>query len=299
MRYIGLVVLTAVLVALAGATGEAQVPEDPTADPQAERAARDALEAFITRWNSGDDRELRQAMHFPFVTLAPGGALAIASEPDDFSAGFDGLRSGEGWRRSSFDFDSYTVRRSSPNKVHLEIDFARYGADGSAYSQSRVFYIVTREDGRWALKLRGRAAPPEPLSDIERTRIVEEARQTVLDFFTAFNAGDAQGTVDTLNHPHLFMTADGGFSVVQTTAGGPRPNFTQMRQRENWHMSTIDALEASVVTPDRVHFEITFTRWHPDGTRYWTVPAVWIVTRSGEDWGIQVRSLMPATFDDR
>ena len=44
---------------------------------------------------------------------------------------------------------------------------------------------------------------------------------------------------------------------------------------------------------------MTFTRWHLDGTRYWTVPALWIVTRAGDHWGIQVRSLLPATFDAR
>ena len=87
--------------------------------------------------------------------------------------------------------------------------------------------------------------------------------------------------------------------MAQDADDGPRPNFDQMRQRENWHMSTIDALEASIVTPDKVHFELTFTRWHPDGTRYWTVPALWVVTRAGDHWGIQVRSLMPATLDAR
>ena len=64
-------------------------------------------------------------------------------------------------------------------------------------------------------------------------------------------------------------------------------------------MSTIDALEASVVTRDKVHFELTFTRWHHGRTRYWTVPALWIVTRAGDHWGIQVRSLMSATLDAR
>ena len=94
-------------------------------------------------------------------------------------------------------------------------------------------------------------------------------------------------------------TAGGGFSVAEDASDGPRPNFEQMRQRENWHVSTIDALEASIVTRNKVHFELTFTRWHPDGTRYWTVPALWMVTRAGDHWGIQVRSLMPATFDAR
>jgi ketosteroid isomerase-like protein len=128
---------------------------------------------------------------------------------------------------------------------------------------------------------------------------VSGARQAVLDFFTAFNAGDADGTIETLNHPHIFMAPGGGFLLSEDASEGPRPNFEQMRQRENWHMSIIDALEASIVTRDKVHVELTFTRWHPDGTRYWTVPALWIVTRAGDHWGIQVRSLMPATFDQR
>ena len=47
---------------------------------------------------------------------------------------------------------------------------------------------------------------------------------------------------------------------------------------------------------DKVHFDLVFSRWHPDGTRYLTIPALWIMTRSGDHWGIQLRSLMPATL---
>ncbi len=85
----------------------------------------------------------------------------------------------------------------------------------------------------------------------------------MLDFFIAFNTGDVDGTVATLNHPHLFMTAGGGFSVAESPGDGPRPDFDRMRRDENWHMSTIDALEASTVTRNKVHFELTFSRWHP------------------------------------
>lgn len=277
----------------------AQVREADVRDSAAEAAARQALERFITRWNSGDDVQLRDAMHFPFVSVTESGSVVIDIEPDDFTAGFEQMRSGRGWTRSAFDFDSFTVIKSSPEKVHAEIDFARYGADGSAYLRSRVFYIVTKEDERWAVKLRTRAAPAEALSDQERDEIVRGGRQAVLDFFTAFNAGDSEGSVRTLHHPHLFLTANGGFAIAENAADGPRPDFDQMRGTENWHVSTIDAIDASVVTPNKVHFELRFTRWHPDGTRYWTVPALWIVTRAGDQWGIQVRSLMPATFDAR
>ncbi len=281
-----------------GATGGAQVRDADARDAAAEAAAKQALDAFLTEWNTADDANLRQALHFPFVSVPGGGALVIDSRPEDFLQGFDQMQAGEGWHRSSFDFDSYTVVKSSPDKVHAEIGFSRYRADGTRYLSSRVFYILTKRDDRWGVQLRTGAASPADLDTDERAEIVSRARQAVLDFFTAFNAGDADGTLETLNYPHIFMTA-GRFAVAEDAGDGPRPNFDQMRQRENWHMSTIDALNASIVTRNKVHMELTFTRWHPNGTRYWTVPALWIVTRAGEHWGIQVRSLMPATFDAR
>ncbi len=291
--------ILAVGILAAGSSGLAQTRDAETRDASAETAARAALENFITQWNTADDANLHLAMHFPFVTVPGGGALLVDARPEDFSAGFDDMRTREGWSRSSFDFDSLMVVRSSPDKVHAEIGFSRYGADGAAYRTSRVFYIVTRRDGRWGVQLRTPAAEPDDLGGAERVEIVSAARQAVLDFFTAFNAGDADGAVATVNHPHLFMTPDGGFSVATSPADGPRPDFDRMRRDEDWHMSTIDALEPSIVTRNKVHFELTFSRWRPDGTRYWTVPALWIVTRAGNHWGIQVRSLMPATFDAR
>ena len=298
MQRPGLLGIATVLACVAqGTLGGAQVQDADVRDAAAEAAAKQALERFITEWNTADDANLRQILHFPFVSVARGGVLDIDSRLEDFSQGFDQLRA-NGWHRSSFDFDAYAVVKSSPEKVHAEVGFSRYGADGTAYLSSRVFYILTKRDGRWGVQLRTVAASPADLDADERAEIVSGARQAVLDFFTAFNAGDAEGTLETLNYPHIFMTA-GRFLVAEDAGDGPRPNFDQMRQRENWHMSTIDALEASIVTRNQVHMEVAFTRWHPNGTRYWTVPALWIVTRAGDHWGIQVRSLMPATFDAR
>ena len=287
-----------------GAIGAAQVRDaivrDAVArDAGAEAAAERALQTFITQWNTADNANLRGAINFPFVTVPGGGALLLDRRAEDFSQDFEQMRSGQGWSRSSFDFDSYTVVKSSPDKVHAEIGFSRYRADGTTYMTSRVFYILTKQDDHWGVQVRTVAVSPADLDANERAEIVSGARQAVLDFFTAFNAGDAEGTIETINYPHIFMTAGGGFLAAQDASDGPLPNFDQMRQRENWHVSTIDALEASIVTRDKVHLELTFTRWHPDGTRYWTVPALWIVTRAGDHWGIQLRSLMPATCDAR
>ena len=223
--------------------GAAQTRDAEAGAEAAETAARRALEAFITQWNTADDANLRRAMHFPFATVPGGGALIVNDRPEDFSAGFGQMRAREGWSRSSFDFDSYTVVGSSPEKVHAAIGFSRYGADGTAYRTSRVFYIVTRRDDGWAIQLRAPAGEPDDLDPDKRAEIVAGARRAVLDFFTAFNTGDVDGTVATLNHPHLFMTPGGGFSVAESPGDGPRPDFDRMRRDEGWHVSTIDALE--------------------------------------------------------
>ena len=144
-----------VLLAAAGAAAQAC--------PDAE--ARRARERSIERWNTGDEVQLRDAMHFPFATVAGGGVLVVNAEPGDFQAGFQGLRENEGWDRSLFHFDSFTVLRSSADKVHVEIAYSRLRADGTVYRQSRVFYIVTREGGRWAIKVRAPARPLGPLGE--------------------------------------------------------------------------------------------------------------------------------------
>ena len=223
------------VVAVSGLIGVAQVRTTQTTDATAEGAARETLEAFITEWNTAEDANVRQVLNFPFVSVLGVDAPVIDPSPEDFSQGFDQLRDREGWSHSSFDFDSFTVVKSSPDKVHAEIDFSRYRADGTAYLNSRVFYILTKRDDHWGIQLRTRAGFRSDLEERERAEIVTAARQAVLDFFTAFNAGDADRTVETLNHPHIFMTAGGGFGVAEDVVDGPRPDFDGMRQREDWH----------------------------------------------------------------
>ncbi|MCH8333535.1 hypothetical protein IIC65_06335 [Candidatus Sumerlaeota bacterium] len=265
----------------------------------AEASAKKAIETFMTAWNTGEDSNLRKTMNFPFVSFG-GGAVRVAAEPEDFSQGFDRMREREGWARSTFDFDTYEVFLSSAEKVHCRIDFARYKSDGARYLTGTVMYIVTKRDGHWGVQLRTSGGSAQGLGAAQRAEAIRGARQAALDFMAAFNAGDTDATTRPLNYPHLFMTMGGGFTVAEDAShGSVRPNFERMRERENWHVSTFDSIEASIVTPNKVHLEITFSRWHPDGTRYWTIPALWVATRVGDHWGIQLRSLMPATFDQR
>ena len=293
MRRTGsLTTAVAILVLLPGSLANAQ-------NHAAETAAKKSLESFIAAWNTGDDTKLRGTMNFPFVTFAAGQALTIVEKAEDFSQGFDRMRQREGWARSSFDFDSFAVITSSAEKVHCEIGFSRYRANGTKYFTGRVMYVVTNKDGHWGPQLRTAGSPVTRLSVEKRAELLDAARRAALDFMTAFNAADTEAATRPLNYPHLFMISGGAIAIAKDSSHrSVRPNFDRMRSSQNWHVSTFDSLEASIVTENKVHLDVVFSRWHPDGTRYLTIPALWIVTRVGDHWGVQLRSLMPATFRD-
>lgn len=297
----GVVILVGVVVAIVVAAGLARPAGAQVSDSAIEAAARGALENFIDAWNTGDNNELRKTMNFPFVSLFGGGA-AVAMAPEDFVTDFDAMRQRNDWVRSDFDFDRFEMLAAGPDKAHVAIDFRRYNSSGEAYMQGRVFYILTRQeereqDEKWGMQMRtGLGAA---LSGAQRTSTVEAARGAVLDFFTAFNAGDVDGVSEPLHYPHVFMAGGGVRAAQDARSPSVRPNFEGMLENQGWHMSSIDSLEASFVSADKVHLDLVFSRWHPDGTRYLTIPALWILTRVDDvddQWGIQLRSLLPPTF---
>ncbi len=50
--------------------------------------------------------------------------------------------------------------------------------------------------------------------------------------------------------------------------------------------------ELEAFTPDKTVIEFQFSRYNSNGKRYRTIPAVWVITRKGEKWGVEFRSLM-------
>ncbi len=261
---------------------------------EAESAAQHSLEEFMTAWNTGDDTRLRTTMHFPVVTFGGGSHVFVNRAPEDFSAGFDEMRK-QGWASSSFDYNTLKIFMSSVNKVHLSLDYHRYKEDGDRYATGNVFYVIGKKDNRWGIQLRSGVGKDAPAED--REAILAGACAAVVGFMEAFNGSNADGTAGCLNYPHLFLV--GGNIAEAESPDDAKPNFDQMRESENWGFSTFDSLEPSVVTANKVHWEVVFSRWHPDGTRYWTVPALWVTTKIDGQWGIQFRSLMPATFTNR
>lgn len=115
-----------------------------------------------------------------------------------------------------------------------------------------------------------------------------EARRAIELFFEGFNAEDDSITRRALNYPHVRL-ASGTVRVIESADHFKTP-FDLLKQREQWHRSTLDAADVIHEGTEKVHFAVRFSRYREDGVRYVTHEAIWIVTHLDGHWGIQARS---------
>ena len=120
-------------------------------DQEAVVAGMAVLDRFLAALNAHDEAGLLATMHFPHYRLA-GVTMRVWEKPDDsYFAGFL-ARAGDGWHHTEWDFRRVIV--AGLEKVHFDVQFTRYRADGSALGRFRSLYIVTRREGVWAIAAR-------------------------------------------------------------------------------------------------------------------------------------------------
>ena len=107
--------------------------------PEAIAAAMGVLDRHLAALNSGDAVALAQTLHFPHYRLA-GGRMKYGGARKPISRDFH-ARAGNEWHRSAWDFRNPIS--SSSDKVHLDVQFSRYRADGIATGS------VSLHMGRW------------------------------------------------------------------------------------------------------------------------------------------------------
>ncbi len=128
---------------------------DPAAQPAAVAAALAVLGAHITALNARDAPAIAATLHFPHYRLSPT-AMKVWETPESYLADFL-ARAGTGWAASQWEFRRPVA--ASPDKVHLDVQFARLDASGAVTGHYRSLWVVTRRDGRWAVALRSTFAP--------------------------------------------------------------------------------------------------------------------------------------------
>ncbi|HEY7245909.1 MAG TPA: hypothetical protein VH678_18725 [Xanthobacteraceae bacterium] len=123
--------------------------------PESIAAAMEVLDRHVAALNGGDASGLAQTLHFPHYRLA-GGRMKVWEGPETYLQDFHS-RAGEEWHRSAWDF-RHPISADS-EKVHIEVQFCRYRADGSVLGRYRSIWVVACLGGRWAAQLRSSFAP--------------------------------------------------------------------------------------------------------------------------------------------
>jgi hypothetical protein len=114
-------------------------------------AARAAMDGFMAALNAEDQQAIRERwFHFPHVRFHSGKVTVFATPADYQSLVINRTGQAAEWARSAWDY--VEVVDAGPGKVHFRVQFSRYRRDGSLIGSYRSFYIVTLQEGRWAIQ---------------------------------------------------------------------------------------------------------------------------------------------------
>jgi hypothetical protein len=121
-------------------------------DPTLEAAAMKLLDEYMATWNSKDVTAWERTFHFPHYRLASGKMTLLDRPGQQNEARLWQTMASSGWHHSKW--DRRRIVHASADKIHVDTKFTRYRADNSAIGSYESLYILTKEDGRWGVKLR-------------------------------------------------------------------------------------------------------------------------------------------------
>ncbi len=189
-------------------------------DSALEQIGLDAVDKFITTWNSRDAALWATSLNFPHVRPAPRGPILIAADADEYISrvDFDKVVA-TGWDHSEWDFRH--VLHTSPRKIHVVGQWSRYTAEGEKFLTNPVVYIVTRDDEGWGIQSRFSAdyAGDDDTSGMERRcfKLIETWAQHL-------STGAHQACAELMNYP--FIDVEVGDLKVTEEAAAWQPPFS-------------------------------------------------------------------------
>lgn len=125
---------------------------------KAEENAVETAISFMESFNNQDNNGCSNAVNFPHARVGKDGNLVVTENPPiQKDAFFEWFTKDYGWNRSCWDYRK--VIQSDSNKVHLQVQFSRYRADGSRIGVFPSLWVVTNQDGHWGIKMRSSFAP--------------------------------------------------------------------------------------------------------------------------------------------
>ena len=164
-----------------------------------EQIGLDAVDKFITTFNSRDVSVWANSLQFPHVRPSPLGPIRAIPDKEAYVEGFsyDPVIA-SGWDHSEWDYKQFLHK--SPNKLHVAGQWSRYDADGNKILSTPITYIVTKLDGNWGIQSRFGSdyAGDDDTSGFE-TRVF----RLYETFIAHYNNGNIEACAELLNYPHF------------------------------------------------------------------------------------------------
>jgi hypothetical protein len=114
----------------------------------------------------------------------------------------------------------------------------------------------------------------------------------VLDeHMAALNAQDNARLCATLHFPHYRLA--GGRMQVWDVPDSYLADFHK-RVGNDWHHTLWDFHDVIVGGPEKIHFDVQFTRYRADDSIIGSYRSLWIVAKLGGRWAVQARSTYAA-----
>lgn len=128
-------------------------------DAASEQAAMAVTDEFMRAFNARDLKAHFGTFNFPHVRIASGQVRVFQTraELEQNPERYGSREVESGWHHSRW--DSREVIHSSPDKVHLAVQFTRYGADDRALNTYLAVYVITNVGGHWGIQARSSTAP--------------------------------------------------------------------------------------------------------------------------------------------
>lgn len=154
--------LDVALLWIALVAGLAGAPQRASVDPPFDRAAaasevQAVLDAFMEAFNRVDMAAWERTFHFPHYRLASGEMSVLEKPGEQDGAELRRRLEASGWHHSAW--ERREIVHLSADKAHVDTRFVRYRADGSVLAAFDSLYVLTKEQGRWGVKLRSSFAP--------------------------------------------------------------------------------------------------------------------------------------------
>ena len=117
----------------------------------------DLLDRFMAALNAHDAAGMDACMHFPHVRIAEGKVVVYdrpGRNPMDL---FQRLQAEDGWHHSAW--NHRRIVQHGPDKMHLDVRYTRFRADGSVIGVYDSLYIATLSEGTWGIQARSSFGP--------------------------------------------------------------------------------------------------------------------------------------------